>query len=113
MAFYRAAIGGGGGGGGGSFSEKYSNLTASSSHTITGLTAGKHYLVLVYFISAANMLYNRYDGCTASGGTLTKVSNLTASALHAVGTFYDLVPSGSSATITTAQYNAYMKVFEN
>ena len=113
MAFYRAAIGGGGGGGGGStFSEKYSDFTMNGSKTVTGLTTGKHYLVLVYGIFSVNVLIPRYDGCTANGGTLTKISNLSGSNIHAAGTFYDLVPSASSVTISFPQ-NAYMKVFEN
>ena len=94
------------------YAEKYSDLTSNTSKTITGLTVGKHYLVLVYMVLATNMTYNRFDGCTASGGTLTKVSNMGTTSTHGVGTFYDLVPSASSVTIT-APNNAYCKVFND
>lgn len=111
MAFYRAKRASGGGGGG-AFSEKYSDLTLNTSKSITGLTSGKHYLVLVYATLTTNMVYNRFDGCTASGGTLTKISNMTSASAHGVGTFYDLEASSSSVTLT-APYNAYCKVFND
>lgn len=97
---------------GSTYAEKYSDLTSNTSKTITGLTVGKHYLVLVYMVLTTNMTYNRFDGCTASGGTLTKVSNMGTTSTHGVGTFYDLVPSSSSVTIT-APNNAFCKVFND
>lgn len=96
----------------GPYSETYSDLTANSSKTVTGLTVGKHYLVLAYIIIATNVSYTRYDGCTTGDGTLTKISNITSGNVHGAGTFYDLVPSSSSVTITLPQ-NGYMKVLEN
>ena len=97
---------------GGTYSETYSDMTSSSSKTITGLTVGKHYLVFAYYIIATNVAYTRYDGCTVNSGTLTKLSNITTGTNHGAGTFYDMVPRSSSVTITLPQ-NGFLKVFEN
>lgn len=97
---------------GATYAEKYSDLTANKSKSITGLTVGKHYLVLAYFVTSTNLAVGRYDGTTASGGTLTMISNLTSGYSHASGTFFDLVPSSSSVTLTLPE-NGYVKVFND
>lgn len=90
-----------------SYNNSYSQFnrkdTISSSVTISGLTANKKYLVLVWaYQSSSNVAYNKYDSTSISGGTLTKINNLSASNVRAGGTFFQMVPTGSSVTITAS-----------
>ena len=86
----------------GNYSRKAIDETIATSWQVTGLTAGRKYLVLVWgYKSSANLNYNTYDGATVSNGTITKVSNmLTSTSVRAAGTFYYITPTSSSVTIS-------------
>lgn len=80
--------------------------TASSTttHTITGLTSGQKYIVLVFQYSSqgTSMNYDRFDTATVSGGSMTKISNLLTVNAAVAGTFFTLSASAPSVTISTA-----------
>lgn len=101
MAFYRAAIGGGGSAPTG-FTQVYSATTSTTTHTITGLTSRDVLLFAIYGGSGNKFVYNRYDGATCSGGTISKLGNLyNSGSTYAAGTFYQVKPTSTSVTITT------------
>lgn len=101
MAFYRAAIGGGGSAPTG-FTQVYAATTATGTHTITGLTSGDILFFAIYGGSANKYAYNRWDGATCSGGTISKLGNLyNSGSAYAAGTFYQVKATSTSVTITT------------
>lgn len=101
MAFYRASIGGGGSSSVTNYTSKYSDNDSARSHTLS-LTSGHKYLALLWNQSSATQAYNRYDGATCTGGTVTKIINLQSSNGYAQGTFYLLSATSSSVTITSS-----------
>ena len=111
MAFYRAAIGGGGG-----YSD-YAVINSStaansriSSVNLTGLTVGNKYLLLLFDSRTSSQSYTKMDGASCSGGTLTSIDHLQSTNAPAQGTFYKLVPSSSSCTITFPNQGCYILV---
>ena len=110
MAFYRASIGGGGAG--------YSDYAVISSSTVTGtrissanltgLTPGHKYLLLLFDSRTSSQSYTKMDGAACSNGTITQIEHLQSSNAPAQGTFYKLVPSRSSCTITFPNQGYYI-----
>lgn len=86
--------------------EDYEDILSPSeytTYTLTNLDVGKKYLLLVWnWSSSANYSNTRFDGATASGGTLTKVTNLreASSTARTAGTFFLLEPSATNVTLT-------------
>lgn len=105
MAYYRAFLGGGSGQVT-SYSEAGRDTASSATtHTITGLTSGQKYIVLVFQYSSqgTSMNYDRFDTATVtSGGSMTKISNLLTVNAAVAGTFFTLSATAPSVTISTA-----------
>lgn len=72
--------------------------SASKSYT---LEVGKVYLICIWNAGTSSA-YNRYDGATSSDATLTKLGNLYSGTTNAAGTFYQVVPTQTSVTITVS-----------
>ena len=71
----------------------------ASSFTIEGY-AGKKLLIDIRASSTSSIPYNRYDGCTATGGTLTKLCNSFGSNNNEADTFFNFEVTSNTATIT-------------
>lgn len=86
------------------YSEVGRDVASGQTHTISGLTSGHKYLVLVFqYSSNSTLAYDRFDTATCtSGGTLSKISNLLTANAAVAGTFFNLAATGTSATISTA-----------
>lgn len=111
MAFYRAAIGGGGGG-----ISEYTNpmssvSSAGTNFSFSNFAVGKKLLVLLFYHTGSAMAYNRFDGATASNGTISKLCNLRNTNGTAQGTFFNLEVTGSNCSVT-APYSCFCQVFE-
>lgn len=111
MAFYRANMGGSSPSPSGYSQAARDVSSASSSKTISN-KSGKTLLLLVFMYSSSSLTYNRYDTITVSGGTATKISNLTDSNAYGVGTFFELKVTSDTCTITSS-YNMRIIAFEN
>lgn len=77
--------------------------TEGKTYTLTDLEVGKKYLLFVWNWKSSEGLSNtRFDGTTASGGTLTKITNLRESSGSArvAGTFFLLEANATSVTLT-------------
>lgn len=87
--------------GGGATSISYQTRLSPTSTTISfSATSGGVYLVLALMVSTSSQSYTRMDGCTASGGSITKLVNLLTSNQTSTGTFYKVIASSSTVTIT-------------
>ena len=109
MAFYRTS-GGGGSSPATNYTSKYSDNDSARSHTLS-LTSGHKYLALLWNQSSATQAYNRYDGATCSGGSLTKIINLANTNGYMQGTFYVLSATSSSVTLTSSIAHR-LRIFE-
>ena len=90
-------------GGGGTPITSYSgarNNVTTGTITYNDLDTSKVYIVFIWGSSSASLPYNKYDGFSMSNGTLTKFDNLYNSSFQTAGTYYYLVPTNSSVTIT-------------
>ena len=81
-----------------------------STYTISNKN-GKKLLVLLYDARNTAQTYTEMDSATCSGGTLTKLCNLSSSNIQAAGTFFNLEVSSNTCTITLPT-NGYVQVFE-
>lgn len=84
--------------------------SASSTFNINN-QENKKFLVLLFYHSGSSTAYNRLDGATCSGGTITKLCNLKNANATAYGTFYNIEITSSTCTIT-APYNCFAKAFD-
>ena len=84
--------------------------TGATAHTLSNMKGKKLLILLFYWQSSTNLSVTRFDGATASGGTVTKVANLLSENARTAGTFYFLNVTSNSCTIT-APYSCYMKTF--
>ena len=95
----------------------YVNISGSASHgnRVSTFTVsnqnGKTLLLLLFDVRATSGSYTKMDGATCSGGTIQKISNLMENNSFTQGTFYKLVPSSNSCTITLPT-EGYVQVFE-
>ena len=83
---------------------------AAGSHTFTNLKIGKVYLLLVFASANSPISTTRYDGATASGASLTKINNMSGTSIGVAGTFYKLVPSSTTVTVSHS-YNFRSRLF--
>lgn len=97
MAFYRASIGGGGSINGYSV---VSQQTSSSRTMTISNKSGKKLLALLFTYSSSAVPYARYDNATITGGTLTKLTNLTVSNNYAAGTLFEVDVTSDTCTIS-------------
>lgn len=113
MAYFRAAIGGGG-----SSVSEYTNpmsqvSNASRTFDFSSFAIGKKLLVLLFYHTGSAQAYNRLDGATATGGTITKLCNLRNTSGTAYGTFYNLEITSTSCVVTAPNnYSCFAQVFE-
>ena len=77
-----------------------SGYGSASSHTFTSMEVGKPYLLLMWAAGSSALNYQRFDGATATGATLTKITNMNDANANGAGTFYKLVPSSTSVTVS-------------
>lgn len=75
--------------------------SSSTSKSYT-LEVGKVYLLLIWNASSSNVAYTRFDGATSSNATVTKTGNLFSSNAVSAGTFYQVIPTQTSVTITVS-----------
>ena len=87
-----------------------STSTVSSSYTISNKN-GKKLLVFLFYTVGSATAYNRLDGATATGGTISKLCNLRNQNATGYGTFYNLEVTSDTCTIT-APYTCFYQVFE-
>lgn len=91
-------------GGSGNKYTKYTNLdigsSASTSHTLTGVSKGDIVLLLLWSSSGSSLAYNRFDGATCSGGNITQLTNLLTSNANSAGTFYFVECTSDVVTVT-------------
>jgi len=92
------------------------NKSVSSSDYANSFTfsnySGKSLLVLIRAAGSTSTAYNRFDNCTASGGTLTKLANEFGANSFGYGTFFQFDITSNSATITLPNnYKGYMIAF--
>lgn len=79
------------------------NSADDYSMTFADLEVGKKYLLLIWnWSSSSNLNNDRFDGTTASGGTLTKITNLriASGTARVAGTFFLLEPSSETVALT-------------
>lgn len=86
------------------------STSSTSTLTITG-KSGKTLLVLLYTWSSAAIPYTRYDNATITGGTLTKLTNVTTSNTYTGGTWFVVDVTSNECVISHTVVFAY-KVFE-
>lgn len=77
-----------------------SGYGSAASHTFSNMKIGKVYLLLMWAAGSSALGYQRFDGATATGATLTKITNLNDSNANGTGTFYKLVPTSTSVTVS-------------
>ena len=111
MAFYRAKRKGGGGAG----YSGYANIVTAGNTTSRTLTIsnknGSKLIVLAFITTTSSTAYDRLDGTTASGGTISKINNLRTMNTTTYGTFFNLSVTSNSCTLT-APYACLWQVFE-
>ena len=73
---------------------------SASNHTFTSMEVGKPYLLLMWAAGSSALNYQRFDGATATGATLTKITNMNNANANGTGTFYKLVPTSASVTVS-------------
>ena len=92
-----------GGGGFSTYTPMYRQDSGTTTHTMdTTNYKGKKLLGLLYTWSSSALSYDLCDNATLTGGTITKIDNLTHSNNKAVGTFYLIEPSANSCVLTTS-----------
>lgn len=95
----------------------YSNVASSASPNtrISTFTVsnknGKPLLLLLFDARNAAGDYTKMDGATASGGTISKITNIMNANAQVQGTFYLLVPSSDTCTISLPT-QGYVQIFE-
>lgn len=108
MALYRCSSGG-------TYSDYIdkdpSGYGSASSHTFTNMEIGKPYLLLMWQAGTNSLSYDRYDNATATGATLTKITNMNNAGAYATGTFFKLVPTSTSVTVSHT-YAQRVKLFK-
>ena len=113
MALIRALTGSSGGGSG-DYTVVDSFPTSShysSTYTISNM-AGKKLLILVCDWTGSRYDYDRYDGATASDGSVvTKLTNIASTSTYVAGTFYQVNVATNSCTMTVST-NATWDIFE-
>lgn len=109
MALFRA-LSGGGGGDVTEFTVVAESSSAVKTLTITG-KAGKTLLVVLYTWSSSSLSYTRYDNSTITGGTLTKLTNLSPTNALAAGTFFKVDVTDNNCIISNSNSFGY-RVFE-
>ena len=81
-----------------------------STYTISNKN-GKKLLVLLFDARNTAQTSTKMDSATCSGGTLTKLCNLSSSNIQVAGTVYNLTVSSNTCTITLPN-DGYVQVFE-
>lgn len=110
MAYLRATNSSSGGVSISDFTNPFnSTSTATQTYTISN-KSGEKYLVLLFYFQGSAMAYNRLDGATCSGGTLTKINNMRSVNATGYGTYYNLNVTSNTCTIT-APYTCFYQVF--
>lgn len=92
------------------YTELTRQTTAAVSHTFS-VTDGDVLLVLLTAWGSAALAVARYDNATCSGGTITKLCNLTNANANVAGTFYIAKATSSSITFSHT-YSNYVRVFK-
>lgn len=88
----------------------YSISSVNSSYNFPEMK-GRRIIVLLFYHTGSATAYDRLDGATCSGGTITKLCNLRNTSATAYGTFYNLEITSDICTVT-APYNCFMHSFE-
>ena len=70
--------------------------------------SGKKYLILLFATSSGSLSPTTFEGATCSGGTITKLQNLTTATASACGTFYEV--DATSASVTVSHTNNFGRV---
>lgn len=90
----------------------YSDYSAKATHTIdTTNYIGKKLLLIVWRGTSVTMSQTYFDNSTCTGGTLTKIDNLTNGTDYGVGTVFLLVPTSNSCVLSTDSKNSKIKVY--
>lgn len=107
-AFYRTNVQSGSAPTG--FSQVYSGNGAS--HVITGLSSGDWIVFICGGGSGSKYSYNRYDGATCTGGTISKLGNLyNSGSAYAANTYYQIKVTSTSITVSTPN-SPYVKAYK-
>ena len=107
--FQEMMIGSSGGGGYSGYTKVYQDTGAAKNHTISGQN-GKKLLALVWNVYNSNVSPNRFDSTTATGGTLTKLSNITVANRFGTGTYFLLEPSSNTCVLSNT-YDCEVTVY--
>lgn len=95
-----------------SFNVFYNANQGLNSFTISNLTVGKKYLMLVFADTGSTYANNRYDNITVSSASKTKLTNFfTSGSHHSAGTFFQIVPNSTSITVSDS--NAFSVIIFN
>ena len=100
------------GGGSAPTSVSVSNGSITATHSFT-LEVGKLYLIEMFNSTNAKYSATQYDGATATNATITKIGNIRTEKDYVFGTYYTLVPTSASVTVTVPSSQvAYVNLFE-
>ena len=99
-----------GGGGISDYTVSANTSDYGKTHTISN-KKGSKLLILLCDWASSHIPYNRFDGATASGGTITEKGNFTPSSTYVSGTWYLAEVTSDTFTITHTVNNV-MEVIE-
>lgn len=85
--------------------------TTKTSHTVSNMNGKTVFVLLFSWYTSNSYAANRFDGATATGGTIEKICNLLSVTARTQGTFYKLNVTSDTCVISIANA-AYIKVFE-
>ena len=85
--------------------------TEATSFTLSNMSGKKLLVLLFTWKSSSNLSYNAFDGATASGGTISKITNLLSVSARTAGTFYYLDVTSNTCTVSIGT-RCYLKAFE-
>lgn len=94
-----------------SYSNPISAVSSSSKTLTISNKNGSKLLVFAFITTTSSQPYDRLDGATIEGGTISKLSNLRSLNTTTYGTFYNVSVTSDSCTIT-APYACLWQVFE-
>ena len=102
MALIEMDFASGGGGSITGFELEFIHASNENTYTVENLEVGTHYLFLIYQGSSSSKTYTQYDTTTFTNANAEKLSNLTSANTYANGTFFDVVPTATSVTISNS-----------
>ena len=113
MAYLRAVNSSSGGTSISAFTNPLSQIsTASKTYTISNMN-GKKLLIFLFYTVGSATAYDRLDGATATGGTISKLCNLRNTSATGYGTFYNLSITSNECIITAPNnYSCFYQVFD-